>query len=81
MSGTRTTLFSCIPIMYEGVSGLASRRASTASTPWRVGYRNLRYYVTKSWIANYQNAIKCTRASTSLGMAQSSNTGIEAQPF
>ena len=32
-------LFSRIPIMYEGVSGVASSRALTASTPCSVGYR------------------------------------------
>ena len=39
--GTRVILFSRTPIMYDGVSGVASRRASTASTPCRVGYHNV----------------------------------------
>jgi hypothetical protein len=35
--GTLITLFSCIPIIYDGVSGVASRRVSTALTACRVG--------------------------------------------
>jgi hypothetical protein len=42
-SGTRTISFSFMPIMYEGVSGVASRRALTASKPWSVGYHNGEY--------------------------------------
>ena len=38
--GTRVILFSRTPIIYEGVSGVASSRASTASIPCRVGYHS-----------------------------------------
>jgi hypothetical protein len=37
MSGTRVILFSLTPIMYEGVSGVASISALTASSPCSVG--------------------------------------------
>ena len=83
INGTRLILFSLIPIMKEGVSGVASNRASTASSPCNVGCRTCRWPLRKGYISKtkstYHNTVKSTGPSSTLCMPKRRYPGIKTQ--
>lgn len=78
INGTRITLFSLRPIIYDGVFRVASKSALTASTPCNVGYRRIRRSLNE-FSNSYQNTIVVTWSSTSLGMPQCGDPGVQTQ--
>ena len=68
--------------MYDGVSGVDSSNAATASTPCSVGFMGVcnmsREYPLRRKLS-HQNSVPSTRSSASLCMSERSYTRIEAK--
>lgn len=67
-----------MPIMYDGVSGVASSRAWTACTPCNVGYphpRQRENYAVDGDI--HQDPVHSARLPSSLGVAQCSDSRVK----
>lgn len=83
-------LFSLIPIMYEGVSGVAESKASTASTPCKVACTRSEQIVTTCQLCaslirsgyvfdTHKDTVVSTGSTTSLGVSESGNPGVQSK--
>ena len=83
-------LFSLIPIMYEGVSGVAESKASTASTPCKVACGRVEQIVDTFELCvslvrpglifdTHENTVVSTGSTTSLGVSESGNPGVQSK--
>lgn len=83
-------LFSLIPIMYEGVSGVAESKASTASTPCKVACGRVEQIVDTFELCvslvrpglifdTHENTVVSTGSTTSLRVSEGGNPGVQSK--
>jgi hypothetical protein len=83
-------LFSLIPIMYEGVSGVAESKASTASTPCKVACGRVEQIVDTFELCvssvrpglnfdTHENTVVSTGSTTSLSVSEGGNPGVQSK--
>lgn len=82
--GFLVILFSLIPIMYEGVSGVAESKASTASTPCKVACSESVQLVADRPVAvgkgTHEDSIVSARRSTSLSVSEGGDPSVQTEP-